>query len=52
MELMSTSFEKLYKSVHNRLKETIPEDIIGRIGLCVSNIIYHDNTLGQRFIGL
>ncbi|XP_065065810.1 dual specificity mitogen-activated protein kinase kinase 4-like [Rhopilema esculentum] len=35
MELMSTSLEKLYKTVHHRLKETIPEDIIGRIGLCV-----------------
>jgi len=35
MELMSTSLEKLYKTVHHRLHETIPEDIIGRIGLSV-----------------
>lgn len=36
MELMSTSLEKLYKTVHHRLYETIPEDIMGRIGLSVS----------------
>eukprot|EP00794_Sanderia_malayensis_P009009 gene9009-9973_t len=35
MELMSTSVEKLYKIVHHQLHESIPEDILGRIALCV-----------------
>lgn len=36
MELMDTSLEKLYKIVFDKLNETMPEDIIGKITVAVS----------------
>jgi len=35
MELMTTSLDKIYRAVHERLNQRIPEDIIGKIAFCV-----------------
>ncbi len=35
MELMDTSLEKLYKVVFDRLQETMPEEIIGKVAVAV-----------------
>jgi len=35
MELMSISLDKFYKFVHDRLGDSIPEDILGKITVAV-----------------
>lgn len=37
MELMSTSLDKFYKYVYCVLDDVIPEEILGKITLAVSN---------------
>lgn len=37
MELMSTSLDKFYKYVYCALDDVIPEEILGKITLAVSN---------------
>ena len=38
MELMDTSLDKFYKFVYEKLKEAIPENILGKITVAVSNL--------------
>lgn len=38
MELMDTSLDKFYKFIYERLKQRIPEDILGKITVAVSDI--------------
>lgn len=40
MELMDTSLDKFYKFIYERLKERIPETILGKITVAVSSISY------------
>lgn len=37
MELMDTSLDKFYKFIYERLKQRIPEDILGKITVAVSD---------------
>ena len=37
MELMDTSMEHIFKRVYKVLKQTIPEEIIGKVVAAVSN---------------
>lgn len=38
MELMDTSMEHIFKKVYKELKETIPEEIIGKVVVAVSGV--------------
>lgn len=38
MELMDTSLDKFYKFIYERLKERIPESILGKVTVAVSRI--------------
>lgn len=40
MELMSTSFDKFYKYVYSVLDDVIPEEILGKITLAVSILLF------------
>lgn len=40
MELMSTSLDKFYKYVYCALDDVIPEEILGKITLAVSDSCY------------
>ena len=40
MELMDSSFDKFYRFVYERLKERIPEVVLGKIALAVSLILF------------
>lgn len=37
MELMDKSLDKLYQLVYNKLQEDIPEVVVGKMALAVSN---------------
>lgn len=39
MELMDTSLDKLYKFIYEKLKQRIPENIIGKITVAVSYLL-------------
>lgn len=39
MELMDTSLDKFYKFIYERLKENIPESILGKVTVAVSRIL-------------
>jgi len=40
MELMDSSLDQFYKFVFRQMKQTLPENIIGKIALAVSIAVY------------
>ena len=45
MELMDTSLDKFYKFIYEKLHQTIPENIIGKITFAVSLVFKEDELL-------
>lgn len=45
MELMATSLDKFYKYVYCVLDDVIPEEILGKITLAVSTLLFSFNLI-------